>query len=132
MDNGDVIPGLGEKWSFMGATAMEWISGASMGILMQEFVFGGGSKTVPLLLAVLLATTFGLAGARKKFPDEEKGVANALMVKMGVFPPRMPAPAELQPIWSGAPLRELDSEREFRELRLDEMFELDSTLDEEQ
>lgn len=125
MDSGDVIPGLGDKWSFMGATAMEWISGASMGLILQEFIFGGGSKTMPLLLATIVGTTFGLAGARKKYPDEEKGVANALMVKLGITPTGIPTPAEIQPIWSGSPMRELDKMAEFKTLELDKMFELD-------
>ncbi|RME58981.1 MAG: hypothetical protein D6780_05875 [Candidatus Dadabacteria bacterium] len=122
MDNGEVIPGLDEPWTFVGANAMEWVTGIAAAMIVSELFLESAAKNMPLLLLTWLATTFGMAGLRKKFPDQQKGIANAFCVKLGIEPPGIPTPAELQPVWSGAPLRELDEEKEFVTLELEKIF----------
>ena len=63
-----------------------------------------------------------MAGMRKKFPDAERGVAHVMMVQMGINPPGIPAPAAFQPLWSGAPIRSMNSDKEFMDLGLDKIF----------
>ncbi len=122
MDNGEVIPGLSDDWTFMGAKVMEWGSGFVMAMIAHETILGQSSRNMPIFLSILLGTTFLLAGLRKSFPDENRGVANITMVQLGLEPPGIPTPAALQPIWSGAPLKTMDEKKEFIELGLDRVF----------
>ena len=123
MDNGEEIPGLNESWSFAGCKAGEWISGA-VGMLMVSQLFQlNPARTMPLLILTLVVITLSLAMLRRQFPDEERGVRNFLMDKIGVAPPGIPPQAGVQPYWSGAPVRELAAKTWFRRLNLDEIFE---------
>lgn len=123
MDNGEEIPGLNESWTFLGAKPMEWISGFGTFLALSELVFkgnmGGG---IPFLLGSWVATTVFLATLRQRFPDEERGLANLLLITCGFAPPKIPVPSLLQKKWSGAPVRELNEEKEFMQLGLDKVF----------
>jgi hypothetical protein len=132
MDSGEEIPGLGDNWTFVGAKPFEWIAGFIMAMIASELFFKGvTTKWMPVLGAIWLGTTVGLAGLRNKFPDEERGLLHLVAVKCGFAPPGIPTPAELQPIWSGAPLRELPPKREFVQLGLDALFINEEEEDEE-
>ncbi len=122
MDNGEVIPALNESWSFAGAKVMEWASGFVAMIIVQELFLSTPAKSMPILIVVMFGTTLGLASVRRLFPDEERGLSNTCMVKLGIEPPNIPAPAPFQPIWSGTPVRELPEKKEFRELELHNLF----------
>ena len=123
MDNGEEIPGLNESWTFAGAKAGEWISGV-VGMLMVSQLFQlNPARTMPLLLITLFGITMLMATLRRRFPDEERGVRNFLMDKLGFAPPGLPPPAGVQPYWSGAPTRKLQQKTWFIRLRLDEVFE---------
>ncbi|MCB0353702.1 MAG: hypothetical protein KDD64_09265 [Bdellovibrionales bacterium] len=128
MDNGEVIPGLNEDWTFAGAKAMEWGSGVVMMMMTSELAGLSPAKAMPIMLSVLVGTTFGLAALRKMFPDEERGVANLLMTNLGICPPNIPAPAALQPLWSGTPMKELQEKKEFVDLGLLDVFPNNATL----
>ena len=121
MDSGDVIPGLNEDWTFGGCKAMEWMAG-----LMMALMLGTGlekpANYMPFLVLVWIGTTLGLAALRKRFPDEERGVRNLVMASCGFEPIGIPAPARLQPIWSGAPLRSLKENCLFQQLELDQVI----------
>ena len=121
MDDGYVIPGLDEKWSFAGATLPEWISGVAAAMVASEMV-SSASRSMPILIMALIATPLILAAIRKQFPDEERGLRNALTVAMGMKPMGIPLPSKLQPVWSGSPLRRMDEKKEFRQLNLDVLF----------
>ena len=41
---------------------------------------------------------------------------------MGIIPPGIPAPSELQPVWSGAPMRRIKSDTLYMQLGFDEFF----------
>lgn len=122
MDGGEVLPGMDEGWTFAGARLMEWGSGLVVAMLVQELFFSSPAKTMPLFIAIIVGITFTLASLRKSFPDEERGVANYMMTKLGVSPPGMPTPAELQPLWSGLPLQVMHQEKEFIQLGLLDVF----------
>jgi len=122
MDSGEVIPNLDEPWTMAGATVMEWSSGFVMAIMVMEIFFGTTAKYTPVLIAVLLGTTFGLAMLRRSFPDSQKGLANSLIVQLGSTPPGLPAPAQFQPEWSAAPLKLYPEEKEYTELSLHLLF----------
>jgi len=124
MDSGEEIPGLGDSWTFLGAKPFEWIAGLPTFLIVSEFFFKGSSaKNMPILLICMIGTTITLATLRQRFPDEERGLLNLLAVKCGFPPPNIPTPADLQPIWSGAPIRKLPAEREFVQLGLDKVFD---------
>lgn len=123
MDNGEVIPGLNENWTFAGANAVEWMSGFMMFILSTE-LFDKISRSMPLLIVIWLATTFALSTLRNMFPDEERGMRNWLMTKAGMIPLNLPAPAELQPTWSGVPMHALPKSAHYQELKLDDMLQI--------
>jgi len=136
MDNGEVIPGLNDDWTFAGAKAMEWIAGLVMMLIVSELFFSSAGGAMPILISVWLGTTLTLSTLRRQFPDEQRGLRNFGMLKLGFPPPGIPTPAPLQPIWSGAPLRELPEKCVFRELELAQLFteqsgsyEEDSELD---
>lgn len=117
MDNGEVIPGLNDGWTFLGAKLMEWVSGLIMAMLVGQ-MFGLKPTDFPFFAAAVIGTTFGMRNIRNKFPDEEKGIANMVATSLGFAPPKIPKPASIQPIWSGAPLKTLDEKKEFMELGL--------------
>ena len=121
MDNGEVIPGLNEDWTFAGASIFEWMSGFVAMILASSF-FAKPAQYGPLLIGVLITTSLSLAANRRRYPDEVRGLRNACMTAIGFDPPDIPTPASLQPYWSGAPLRDLAATTEFKQLGLDELF----------
>jgi hypothetical protein len=118
MDNGEVIPGLNEDWTFAGCKLMEWLSGLMISFMFSN-LFSKPAHFMPLLVMVWIGSTLSLSTARKKFPDEERGVMNMCMAACGFEPPGIPAPASLQPRWSGAPLRNLSDNKLFVQLHLD-------------
>jgi hypothetical protein len=120
MDNGEEIPGLNEDWTFAGAKLMEWVSGFVMFMIVSEMAKLNPASSMPILLVVWLGTTLGLAALRKKYPDEERGVRNAVCVALGFAPPGVPAPASVMPYMSGAPLRKFKENSYFEQLRLAE------------
>jgi hypothetical protein len=121
MDNGEVIPGLNDDWTFAGASAFEWMSGFVAMILVSGF-FNKPAQYGPLLIGVLITTSMTLAANRRRFPDDVRGLRNACLTKLGFEPPDIPTPASLQPYWSGAPLRALPESSEFKQLGLDALF----------
>lgn len=123
MDDGQVIPGLNENWTFGGAKPMEWVSGLCAAIIFQELFITNLGRSMPLVLMVLVSVPIGLATLRKTYPDEERGVRNYIMSLMGVSPPDIPRPAILQPIWSGAPTQKLRPNCLYNQLQLAELFE---------
>ena len=120
-DDGEVLQGLNDTWTFMGANLFEWVSGFMVFLLVSLF-FKSPARAMPYMLGACIATTAGLAGARKSFPDEERGLRNALAVSCGIVPPGLPPPASLQPVWSQCPVRDLPKECAFNRLGLNEMF----------
>jgi hypothetical protein len=129
MDDGHVIQGLGDQWHFAGARLTEWIAGFVSGILVMEFVYSGKSDGMPIVLGTMIFVTLSLSQLRRKYPDEERGLRNHVMSAVGVQPPGIPAPANLQPIWSGAPVRVLNPKSSFVELGLGDVFVRDSEED---
>lgn len=121
MDNGEVIPGLNEDWTFAGASAFEWMSGF-VAMILASSLFNKPAQYGPLLVGVLITTALTLAANRRRYPDDVRGLRNSVMTAIGFDPPDIPTPANLQPYWSGAPLRELASTTEYRQLGLDEVF----------
>ena len=127
MDNGQVIPGLNEDWTLAGAKLMEWVAGLATALIFSELFLENAVRQAPLLIMVTVGTPFLLAGIRRSFPDEERGMRNRAMVAMGFTPPDLAAPASIQPEWSGAPLRELNEECEFTQLGLAHIFAQENT-----
>lgn len=133
MDNGEVIPGLDEEWTLGGAKLMEWIAGFCALIMSSELIFGAAkAKAMPLLLLIWIGTTFGLAGLRRQFPDEERGIRNKAMTALGMAPPKLPRPAALQPIWSASPVRRMNQKWTVVQLGLDEALALSRPIEEEE
>lgn len=120
-DDGEVLQGLDENWTFMGANAMEWACGLVVFLLISLFA-DSPARAMPFMLLGWVLTTVTLAGLRKSFPDEERGVRNAVSTACGFPPPGIPMPSALQPIWSGAPLRAVPKKTKFVQLGLDQMF----------
>jgi hypothetical protein len=120
-DNGEVLQGLDEDWTFMGANAMEWACGLVVFVLISLFA-DSPARAMPFMLLGWVLTTTTLAGMRRSFPDQERGVRNALCTACGFPPPGIPAPAVLQPVWSGSHLRELRTQTRFHRYGLDKMF----------
>ena len=120
-DDGEVLQGLDENWTFMGASLMEWMMGIVVFMLISLFAEKPG-RAMPFMLAGWVGTTVSLATLRRSFPDEQRGVANALCTACGFPPVGIPLPSSLQPTWSGAPLRALASDKKFVRLGLDEHF----------
>jgi hypothetical protein len=120
-DNGEVLQGLDEKWTFMGANAMEWACGLVVFLLISLFA-DSPARAMPFMLLGWVLTTTTLAALRRSFPDQERGVRNAVATACGFPPPGIPAPSVLQPIWSGAPMKQLPVASRFVELGLDKMF----------
>lgn len=122
MDNGEVIPSLNEDWNLAGAKIMEWISGLIMALMAAELFQMKSARYSPWLMIILLGTTLGLAQLRRRYPDEERGVRNQLMVFMGLQPPGIPPPSELQPYWSSTPVHRLGDDSYYNELQLGALF----------
>ena len=120
MDNGDVIPALNEDWTFAGCKLFEWLAGGMAAFIVQLFIERPG-HAIPFLFFLWVGVTLSIAMVRKKFPDEERGVMNLFMVNCGFSPPNIPAPAKLQPRWSGGRLQELNKNCLFQQLGLDEV-----------
>lgn len=120
-DNGEVLPGLNETWTFMGANAIEWACGMAVFLIISLFA-DTPVKAAPFMLTGWVFTTTSLASLRKSFPDEQRGVRNAIATACGFPPPGIPKPASLQPVWSAAPVRELREECRFRKLGLESLF----------
>jgi hypothetical protein len=118
MDNGDVIPCLNEDWTFGGCKLFEWLAGLITAFLVSS-AFEKPAHYMPLLVLIWIGTTLSMAMLRKKFPDEERGVRNMCMVACGFEPPGIPAPASLQPRWSGGRIEDLPTRCNFKQLDLD-------------
>lgn len=132
MDSGEEIPALNESWTFAGAKLFEWMAGFVMFIICSEVLVDNIGKSMPLLVGIMVITTFSLASLRRAFPDEERGVRNLVMVSCGFAPPGIPKPSAIQPVWSGAPIRELEGENEFYKLGLHEVFPTQDPAEEEE
>lgn len=122
MDDGYVIPGLNEDYTLGGAKIMEWVSGCTMALVLQEVFFTNTARSMPLIIAIVVLTTFSMAAARRGFPDEERGLRNMVMLAVGVPPPGIPIPSTLQPYWSGGPVRSLPDTSYFEQLKLHDLF----------
>lgn len=122
MDDGYVLPGLNEEWTLAGAKLFEWIAGLCTALVFSEIFLSNIARSMPFVGLILLVTTFGLATLRRSFPDEEKGVRNFCLDALGICPPGIPAPASIQPIWSGAPLSNMAEQTNFIQLGLQELF----------
>ena len=122
-DDGEVLPGLNENWTFLGATIFEWALGIVVFVMISIFAPPGRTGVmVPFMLLGWVATTYSFASVRQLFPDEERGVANTVMTYCGFEPLAIPAPSALQPIWSGAPVKELKDKSKYLEVGLDALF----------
>ena len=82
MDSGGVIPGLNEDWTFAGCKPFEWLAGFMTSFLVANMV-DKPATWMPILVMIWIGTTLGLAFLRRKFPDEERGVRNLVMVTCG-------------------------------------------------
>jgi hypothetical protein len=118
MDDGHVIPALNEDWTFAGAKLMEWMAGVTTAFLCSN-LFDKPAHYMPLLCIIMIGTTLFLATLRKRFPDEERGVMHLFMTTCGFAPPGIPAPAKLQPRWSGGRISSLKQSCLFIQLELD-------------
>jgi hypothetical protein len=124
MDNGEVIPGLDEDWTLGGANLLEWMAGFMALIIASEVIIPGKmTKNMPVLMAIWVGVTFGLAMLRKMYPDGQRGLMNRAMVLVGLCPPGLAPPAELQPFWSGFPATELGERCKLRELGIDQAID---------
>jgi hypothetical protein len=120
MDNGEEIQGLDEEWTLAGAELFEWGAGFVMCMVASELFHLKGGANAPIFMIILIGTTLGMAAMRRKFPDGKRGLRNKCMESMGLPPPGLPAPARIQPRWSGAPLREPETKTFFHKLNLEE------------
>jgi hypothetical protein len=118
MDDGHVIPGLNEDWTFAGAKLMEWMAGVTAAFLCS-MLFERPAHFMPYLILVAIGSALLLASLRKKFPDQERGVRNLLMTACGFSPPGIPTPAKLQPRWSGGRISSPTSSCMYMQLGLD-------------
>lgn len=132
MDDGQVIPGLNENWTFAGAKPMEWLSGIAAAILFQEFFISNLGRSMPLILLTIVTVPIVLATLRKTYPDEERGLRNHIMSNLGLEPPGIPKPSLLQPVWSGAPLRRLPNDTVYIQLGLHHVLDESSTEEDEE
>jgi hypothetical protein len=136
MDNGEVLQGIEEDWNFMGANVMEWSVGFVAFLLISLFA-RSPARAMPFMLAGGVLTTTTLAALRRTYPDAQRGLTNASLTACGFPPPGIPAPAVLQPVWSGAPLKMIREDSKFSKIGLNKIlpsFErdaTDATLDEQ-
>lgn len=124
MDSGEEIPMLNEQWEFAGCRLFEWVSGVMLLLLIFSVSGKAAPMMVPVGITVAIVAAKIFATLRKRFPDEERGVRNFFMVSMGFAPPFIPTPAALQPNWSGGRLKSLKETTRFKELGLDDIFEI--------
>ena len=129
MDNGEVIPGLNDGYTFLGAKIMEWMSGFIMAMLTAAIFQINITQWAPLLVIIAFFTTTSMAKLRRSFPDEERGIANLCASRLGFSPPGIPRPARIQPFWSGCPIKGYPELKEFNYLGLDEVFSIDEVDD---
>jgi hypothetical protein len=122
MDDGYVIPGLNENWTFGGAKPMEWATGLVAAMIYVELFVTNMGKQMPIILMILVLVPMSIATLRKTYPDEEIGVRNHLMSVLGAAPPGIPKPSMLQPNWSGLPIKTIATTKEFMTLGLDEFL----------
>lgn len=120
-DDGEVLPGLNEPWTFIGANAMEWGVGIVVFVMIGSFARTPASA-MPFMLGGWVLTTTTLASIRNLFPDQERGVRNAVMTACGFPPPGIPMPSSLQPVWSPSPMRALSAKSRFVRLGFEEQF----------
>ena len=120
-DDGEVLQGLNETWTFMGANAMEWACGLVVFLMISLFA-ETPARAMPFMLMGWLVTTTALASLRRGFPDEQRGVRNALCTACGVDPPGIPTPSALQPVWSQCPIKVIGQSERFEDLGLDILF----------
>lgn len=130
VDAGEVLPGLHETWTFLGANALEWGAGLIVFLLISLF-FENVAAGMPFMLLGWVLTTVQLAVLRKMYPDEERGVRNAFMSACGFPPIDIPPPSSMQHIWSATPLGELSKESRFVKLGLNDLFFCGEEMDEE-
>lgn len=131
MDSGEEIQGLDEGWTLLGAKLMEWAAGFCAFMVASEVLFGGKiGGNMPYLIGIWVFSTVSLARLRLAYPDEERGIANHVLTLIGFCPPNMPAPAVLQPRWSGAPVKKLKDDSFFVRLGLDNVFPVEEERDE--
>jgi hypothetical protein len=123
MDDGHVIPALNEDWTFAGAKLMEWMAGLTTAFLASTAV-EKPAHWMPFLVLIMIGTTISLATLRKRFPDEERGVMNLLMSTCGFAPPGIPAPARVQPRWSGGRISAVNQNSLFMQLNMDELIQM--------
>lgn len=121
MDNGEVLVDIDKGWEFAGCNAIEWICGLAAFILIG-LLGSNPAKVMPFMLMGWILTTTGFSAMRRTFPDEHRGVRNAIMTYIGVCPFGIPAPSKVQPLWSACPLRSLDANSKFIKLGLDQLF----------
>ena len=70
-DDGEVLQGLDEPWTFFGANGMEWAVGLVVFLLIGSFARTPVSA-MPIMLVVWETTTSTLASTRKIYPDEQR------------------------------------------------------------
>ena len=90
-DDGEVLQGLDENWTFMGANAMEWACGLVVFLLISLFA-DSPARAMPFMLVGWILTTTTLAALRRSFPDQERGVRNAVATSCGFPPPGVGVP----------------------------------------
>ena len=120
-DGGEVLQGLEEEWTFMGANLMEWASGMMVFLIIGS-VSSSTVRAMPFMIVGFISTAMTLASLRKIYPDEHRGVRNMLTSSLGFPPMDIPLPASLQPVWSSSPIRELPEKCAFVKLGLEEVF----------
>lgn len=121
-DSGEVIPNLDKPWEFLMARIHEWLAGIMIALICNEVLFSSTSMSMPLIISIMILSTYGLAMARLKFADGTRGLVNWCSVQMGIPPIGIPLPSALQPVWSGAPARRVDQRSLFAQLGFEEFF----------
>ncbi|MDR2338345.1 MAG: hypothetical protein LBE20_06875 [Deltaproteobacteria bacterium] len=122
-DNGEVLPDLDKPWTFVGATAPEWLIGFSVFVLISVFAPNGMvGRMLPFMIGGWVTTTYTLGSLRRLFPDGEKGMRNYFTTLVGIPPMNIPAPASLQPIWSATLVKELPKRSDFMQIGLHLVF----------
>lgn len=122
-DSGEVIPGLNEGWTLLGAKITEWMSGFLMAMMFHGVTYISIMQFLPVYVIIFFGVTFFLASVRRQFPDEERGVANLTLTRLGFQSPFIPPPASIQPYWSGAPIHEIPEDTDYMFLDLDQVFD---------
>lgn len=120
-DNGEVLQGLEEEWTFMGANAIEWACGLVVFLLIGS-MGSNPARAMPFMIMGWFATSTTLSSLRKVYPDEHRGVRNMVSTSIGIDPLDIPPPAKLQPLWSGNPIRELPEKCAFVREGFNDLF----------